>query len=186
MEFIGTFDEFINNIITRFYKIKNNQDEPVLYTRENDNILTTGNQNFEIIETEFFSNFQTLDNLDISNDSEIFFETRLNTMNNSNQFLRNSYLMISQFKEKGNRIITFKTSINNDIYFIIVNENEKFEEAIIKLRIAYPIIFKDAEIKSALLHAENLLSEEKKQLQIKNLNIHDNDCILIIIPNNKI
>ena len=66
MEFIGTFDEFINNIITRFYKIKNNQDEPVLYTRENDNILTTGNQNFEIIETEFFSNFQTLDNLDIS------------------------------------------------------------------------------------------------------------------------
>ena len=186
MEFIGTFDEFINNIITRFYKIKNNQDEPVLYTRENDNILTTGNQNFEIIETEFFSNFQTLDNLDISNDSEIFFETRLNTMNNSNQFLRNSYLMISQFKEQGNRIITFKTSINNDIYFIIVNENEKFEEAIIKLRIAYPIIFKDAEIKSALLHAENLLSVEKKQLQIKNLNIHDNDFILIPIQINKI
>ena len=81
-------------------------------------------------------------------------------------------------KDKGFKIITFKTTEGDNIYPVTVNEKEKFEEAIFKLRKEYPI-FKDANIQGAMLNGENLFREEKRLSTIKDLQIKEKDNIII-------
>ena len=157
-----------------------------IFSRQILNILPTDNPNSfkEIIETEFKCQFENLETLKIDNGSEIFFETRKNININPgmNQLMRSTMrdqmIMVSQFREQGNIMITFKTTLGDGPYIITVNEKEKFEEAIFKLRKEYPI-FKDANIQGAMLNGENLFREEKRLSTIKDLQIKEKDNIII-------
>ena len=182
------FNEFIDNVITQFYFFTTNinQDDITLYARETTNILSTDNPNTfkKIIETEYICQFENLEILGIDNGSEIFFETRKNININPgmNQLMRSTMrdqmIMVSQFREQGNIMITFKTTLGDEQYIITVNEKETFEEAIFKLKKDFPI-FKDAIIQGAMLNGENLFREEKKLSTIKDLQIKEKDIILI-------
>ena len=188
VEFMGRFNEFIDNVITQFYIFTTNinEDDIILCARETADILSTGNPNTykEIIETEFSCQFESLEKLRIDDGSEIFFETRKNIDVNPgmNQLMRSTMrdqmIMVSQFREQGNIMITFKTTLGDGPYIITVNEKEKFEEAIFKLRKEYPI-FKDANIQGAMLNGENLFREEKRLSTIKDLQIKEKDNIII-------
>ena len=126
-----------------------------------------------------------METLGIDNGSEIFFETRKNTNFNSsvNQFvrgnLRDQMIMYNQFREQGNIMITFKTTLGEEQYTITVNEKETFEEVIFKLKKDFPIIFRDVNIQAAMLNGETLFREEKKLSTIKDLQIKEKDIILI-------
>ena len=81
-------------------------------------------------------------------------------------------------KDKGFKIITFKTTEGDNIYPVTVNEKEKFEEAIIRLKTQFRK-FKNAKINNALLKGNDLMKEENRQSQIKDLGIADDDIIVI-------
>ena len=185
IDFIGTFNEFINkNIITKYYiyKSDNNQNLPTNCIKENVNILTTENQNIEILEMEYNCNFNSLEDLGIGNGSEIFFETIpnmfANTLQKSN--ILTSYLFFDNFRNSGNILINFRTSRGGEGYPLSVNEKETLEEVLIKLKREYKI-FQENEIIGVALRGETLSLEEKRKSQIKDLNITSNDYILIAI-----
>ena len=92
--------------------------------------------------------------------------------------MRDNYIKISKMKDKGFKIITFKTTEGDNIYPVTVNEKEKFEEAIIRLKTQFPK-FKNAKINNALLKGNDLMKEENRQSQIKDLGINDDDIIVI-------
>ena len=185
IEFMELFDEFLDNNISQFYVLVN-QDELEENDTENVNILATGNQNtfMKIIETESEPNFETLEKLKIENGSEIFFMTRKGTEieeRNNEIFrttMRNSMIMVSQMKEKGIKFLTFKATDGTGPYVISVNENEKFEEAIFNLKKQVKK-FNNLEIRTALLNGENLMREEKLTAKIIDLQIKETDIILL-------
>ena len=185
IEFMELFDEFLDNNISQFYVLVN-QDELEENDTENVNILATGNQNtfMKIIETESEPNFETLEKLKIENGSEIFFMTRKGTEieeRNNEIFrttMRNSMIMVSQMKEKGIKFLTFKATDGTGPYVISVNENEKFEEAIFNLKKQVKK-FNNLEIRTALLNGENLMREEKRTAKIIDLQIKETDIILL-------
>ena len=182
IDFMGKNKEFINNyIITKFYTYQsnNNQYAETIYSREN--IEITENPIIDIIETELKCNIQKLEELGLQDGSEIFFETRPNLSVNliQNSMFFTNYLYFSTFTKLGNKILKFRTTTGQELLFT-VNENEKFEEVIFRLKEAN-VILKDIEIKSALLKGCDLLKEEKKNSKIKDLDIDDNDVILLAI-----
>ena len=81
-------------------------------------------------------------------------------------------------KDKGFKIITFKTTEGDNIYPVTVNEKEKFKKAIVRLKTQFHK-FKNAKIKNALLKGNDLMNEEKRESQIKDLGIADDDIIVI-------
>ena len=81
-------------------------------------------------------------------------------------------------KDKGFKIITFKTTEGDNIYPVTVNEKEKFKEAIVRSKTQFPK-FKNAKINNALLKGNDLMKEENRQSQIKDLGIADDDIIVI-------
>ena len=81
-------------------------------------------------------------------------------------------------KDKGFKIITFKTTEGDNIYPVTVNEKEKFKKAIFRLKTQFPK-FKNAKINNALLKGNDLMKEENRQSQIKDLGINDDDIIVI-------
>ena len=190
MEFMGRHDEFLENIITQFsiYISDISKEDPEFNDGENINILPTDNPNtfIKILETELVCNFETLEKLGIENGSEIFFMTRENTQIDpitDAQFrttLRNTMIISSQIKEKGQKLLTFKTSLGDEQYIIIANEKEKFEDVILKLKKDYKI-FNELEIKAVMLNGNNLMREEKRIAQIKDLDIKETDIILIMV-----
>ena len=149
VEFMGRFNEFIDNVITQFYIFTSNinEDDITLFTKETTNILPTEDPNTfkKVLETEFSCQFENLEKLGIDNGSEIFFETRKNINFNpeANQMMRSTMrdnmIMYNQFREQGNIMITFNTTSGGGPYIITVNENETLEEAIFKLRKDFPI-----------------------------------------------
>lgn len=182
IDFMGKNKEFINNyIITKFYTYQsnNNQYAETIYSREN--LEITENPIIDIIETELKCNIQKLEELGLQDGSEIFFETRPNLSVNliQNSMFFTNYLYFSTFTKLGNKILKFRTTTGQELLFT-VNENEKFEEVIFRLKEAN-VILKDIEIKSALLKGCDLLKEEKKNSKIKDLDIDDNDVILLAI-----
>ena len=191
VEFMGRFDDFLDNIITQFYIFTSNinEDDLTLFTRESTNILQTDNPNTfkKIIETENKCQFENLEKLGIDNGTEIFFETRKNIdfdpigKSLMKSTMRDQMIFFNNLKEQGVKILTFKTTFGNDPYIIQVNENEKFEEAIFSLKKDNPLIFKNKEIKAAMLNGDNLMREEKRLSRIKDLQIKETDCILINI-----
>ena len=68
--------------------------------------------------------------------------------------LRNTMIISSQIKEKGQKLLTFKTSLGDEQYIIIANEKEKFEDVILKLKKDYKI-FNELEIKAVMLNGNN-------------------------------
>ena len=190
MEFMGRHDEFLENIITQFsiYISDISKEDPEFNDGENINILPTDNPNtfIKILETELVCNFETLEKLGIENGSEIFFMTMENTQIDpitDAQFrttLRNTMIISSQIKEKGQKLLTFKTSLGDEQYIIIANEKEKFEDVILKLKKDYKI-FNELEIKAVMLNGNNLMREEKRIAQIKDLDIKETDIILIMV-----
>ena len=190
VEFMGRFNEFIDNVITQFYIFTSNinEDDITLFTKETTNILPTEDPNTfkKVLETEFSCQFENLEKLGIDNGSEIFFETRKNINFNpeANQMMRSTMrdnmIMYNQFREQGNIMITFNTTYGGGPYIITVNENETLEEAILKLRKDFPIL-KNANIPCAMLNGENLFREEKKLSKIKDLGIKERDNIILTI-----
>ena len=81
-------------------------------------------------------------------------------------------------KDKGFKIITFKTTEGDNIYPVTVNEKEKFEEVIVKLKTQYPK-FRNAKINIAFWRGTNLMKEDYRQSQVKDLGINDDDIIVI-------
>ena len=81
-------------------------------------------------------------------------------------------------KDKGFKIITFKTTEGDNIYPVTVNEKEKFKKDIFRLKTQFPK-FKNAKINNALLKGNDLMKEENRQSQIKDLGINDDDIIVI-------
>ena len=92
--------------------------------------------------------------------------------------MRHNYIKISKMKDKGFKIITFKTTEGDNIYPVTVNEKEKFKKAIVRLKTQFPK-FKNAKINNALLKGNDLMKEENRQSQIKDLGINDDDIIVI-------
>ena len=185
---MGRFNEFIDNVITQFYieTTNINQDDLTLYTKENTNYLATENPDIykKILETEDKCQFENLENLGIDHGSEIFFETRKNIDYNpvGNQMLRCSMrenmILYNKFKEQGNIMIAFKTTLGDGPYVVTVNENETIDQAIFKLKKDYPI-FKNAEILGAILNGDSLFREEKRFSTLKDLQIKESDNIVI-------
>ena len=186
MEFMGAHDEFINYIITRFYFYKPNN-EANFFINTNQSINTINNEEQKQlydIENEFRLSFETLEEIGIDDGTEILFEARVNTINSDKLIkinnYRKNYLEFSKLREQGFKLITFKSTKSNVLYPIIVNEKEKFEEAIFKLKREFPE-FKNKQIDAASFRGDNLMKEEKSQSQIKTLGIRDEDFIVIHI-----
>ena len=189
MEFMGRHDEFLENIITQFsiYISDISKEETKYIDGENLNIISTEDPNtfIKIIETQSICNFETLEKLGIENGSEIFFVTRKNTPIDpvlDAQFrttLRNTMIMSREMTAKGQKVLTFKTSLGDEPYIIVANEKDKFQDIFIKLKTEHKI-FNELEIKQVLLNGNNLMREEIMEAQIKDLQIKETDIILII------
>ena len=194
MEFMGRHDEFLDNIITQFsiFISDISKEETKYIDGENLNILSTDNPNtfIKIIETGLICNFDTLEKLGIENGSEIFFITRKNTPIDpvmDAQFrttMRNSLIMSKEMISKGKKILTFKTTLGAEEYIIVANEKDKFKDVLVKLKRDYKI-FNKLEINAAALNGNNLMREEKREAQIKDLEISEKDIILITVDNLK-
>ena len=169
MEFMGRHDEFLENITTQFsiYISDISKEETKYIDGENLNIIPTEDPNtfIKIIETQSICNFETLEKLGIENGSEIFFVTRKNTPIDpvlDAQFrttLRNTMIMSREMTAKGQKVLTFKTSLGDDPYIIVANEKDKFQDIFIKLKTEHKI-FNELEIKQVLLNGNNLMREE--------------------------
>ena len=92
--------------------------------------------------------------------------------------MRDNFIKVSKWKDKGFKIITFKTTEGDEIFPVLVNEKEKFEEAIVKLKTQFPK-FKNAKINNALWGGNDLMKEENRKSQIKDIGIKDEDIIVI-------
>ena len=186
---MGRHDEFLENIITQFsiYISDISKEETKYIDGENLNIIPTEDPNtfIKIIETQSICNFETLEKLGIENGSEIFFVTRKNTPIDpvlDAQFrttLRNTMIMSREMTAKGQKVLTFKTSLGDEPYIIVANEKDKFQDIFIKLKTEHKI-FNELEIKQVLLNGNNLMREEIMEAQIKDLQIKETDIILII------
>ena len=192
MEFTGRHEEFLENIITQFsiYITDISKEETKYIDGENLNILATDNPNtfIKIIETELYCCFDSLEKLGIENGSEIFFMTRKNTPIDpvmDSQFrttLRNSMIMSKEMTAKGQKILTFKTSLGDEEYIIVANEKDKFQDVLLTLKKNYKI-FNELEIKGVMLKGNNLMREETREAQVKDLEIDEKDIILITVDN---
>ena len=180
---MSTFEEIKGKIITRFYFKKNDitPNDELIYINENQNITTSYDQDFAVqIESELDLNFSTFEEIGINDGCEIYFEIKetFALAQESKTEMRDNFIKVSQMKDKGFKVITFKTTEGNEIFPILVNEKENFEEAIVKLKMKYPK-FKNAKIKIAFLNGNDLMNEEKQESQIKDLGIADDDIIVI-------
>ena len=189
-EFMASNNEFITNIITKFYfkKIDNNNENinQLTSTIENLNTMKTENPNTQqdLIETENENNFYTLEELGIYDGSIIYFETRPNMImnnlqiNNMNSLIFNSLLMVNELKDQGKKMLYFTiTDCPGQIFTITVNEKDKFRDALFVLQRDYPI-FK-GKIKTALANGKNFMLEEYQESEVKDLPINDTDKIFI-------
>ena len=194
MEFTGRHEEFLENIITQFsiYITDISKEETKYIDGENLNILATDNPNtfIKIIETELYCCFDSLEKLGIENGSEIFFMTRKNTPIDpvmDSQFrttLRNSMIMPREMTAKEQKILKFKTIFGNEEYIIVANEKDKFQDVLLTLKKNYKI-FNELEIKAVILKGNNLMREETREAQVKDLEINEKDIILITVDNSK-
>ena len=178
MEFMGIHNEFTYYIITKFYFNKNRIIDDELS-------IDPINNNCEInlddeIETEYDINIKTLEDLRITDGAEIFFETRYNVKVNDSEKLYKSYCEFNFLNEKGFKMLAFKTSKNDRTYPIIVNERDKFKDAIFIFKRDYSE-FQNSKINAALLRGTDLMREEKYQSEIKDLNIKYDEFIILII-----
>ena len=178
MEFMGIHNEFTYYIITKFYFNKNRIIDDELS-------IDPINNNCEInlddeIETEYDINIKTLEDLRITDGAEIFFETRYNIKVNDSEKLYKSYCEFNFLNEKGFKMLAFKTSKNDRTYPIIVNERDKFKDAIFIFKRDYSE-FQNSKINAALLRGTDLMREEKYQSEIKDLNIKYDEFIILII-----
>ena len=197
INFLEAFEEFSNLMVTKYYLIiSENKPYDTKISQENTHILTTLNnispEDIYEIENEQDYCFLTLEALGIDEKTEIYFETReyqlsgyeLLQKKQEEAYMRQSMLTFSQLKDQGVIYIKFKTSIGTEPSILKSNINENIKQVLARLKKKNAILQK-VKINAVMLNGENLLNEENKDVELKNLGIKDKDEILLIIDEKK-
>ena len=147
----------------------------------NINNINENESSLELIQDEYVPKKESLECLNINENTIIFFETRENIMKIENKIKEEEMQNYQNSQEVDKLLLKYTlTSDNSHFYYLYFNKKLKFSESIDILKTKYPSL-KDKDIIAATNNGNSLLKEDNKNKKIEELDINYNQHILLIV-----